>query len=646
MNVDFDDNLYDNDSEEGTDTKVSDKTTEDGGEKEEKKFKDTTVFKLMKYSFRTFSVLTALFLTLGVVSGFVFVNGVSKAELPDKPNELQDASPVRILAADGVTEISKIYPENGTRKIVSSEEIPLVMKNALVSAEDSSFWDNPGFSIKRIAAAALGHAQGNEDAGGASTITQQLIKNTVVGDEISLERKWKEVLSSTRLTSAWDKDDIITAYLNTVYFGRGATGIENASKAYFDIPAAQLNSAQAAFLAGVIQSPSAHDPAIDKQGSMARFDYVVGEMKRHGYIPQEEEVVFPETIEPKPANQSSGLLDSNGLIATMVLNELKDKNISMSDLHLSGSTIITTIDPKVNQVVSDNARGQAQANGIRVSAVATDPKTGGIKGIYGGDDGQGFNYATEPQMTGSTFKVVTLAAALENGINLDTKIDSSPYTADGIVLNNSEGMSCGTCSLAEATKQSLNTSFYRLQDMLPEGPHTTRDMAHKLGIEASLEDKGGFVAKSITLGSYGTSMADMSHAMATIANNGVRNDQHIIDHINTRNDNTVYKVNTHPSQVISGNTAQQIDRALEPIPAYSNGNQLSGKTGYGKTGTVQLGDTGQNRDASMVGYTDNMALAVWAGTDDGSPLTDARGAMVWGAGIPATTWKNILNEVG
>lgn len=603
------------------------------------------VRKFFKIVGRTFTVLLALSLTLASIGAWYFTISVSNADTPDKPNELKDKSAVTILAADG-SELAKVYPPGGTRKIVSPDSIPQSMKDALVSAEDSSFYKNPGFDPLRIAAAGFGHLSGNSSAGGASTLTQQFVKNELVGDDYSLERKWKEVLSATKLTAEWDKDDIISGYLNIVYFGRGATGVEKAAQSYFGIRAAELNKSQSAFLAGVIQSPSVHDPAINEESAKQRFNYVVGQMRDNGYLSPEEKLEFPETIPPKPTDTSTGIEGPNGHIVTMVEKELNSHGMSMEQMFTMGARINTTIDPRVQDSVVRNSQSASRSNGIRVSSVATDPSTGSIRGIYGGDDGQGFNYATEPQMTGSTFKVFTLAAGLENGHGLGTQLSSAPYFADGLELGNSGGATCGVCSLGEATKQSLNTSFYRLQDMLPQGPKTTREMAQRLGVEESLEDEGGFVAKSITLGSYGTSMKSMSHAMATIANNGYYNDQHIIDNIITRNDNTVYKVDTHGRQVLASSITNDIDRALEPIPAYSNGNQLSGKTGYGKTGTVQLGDTGQNRDAIMIGYTDNMALSVWTGTDDGSPLVDANGAMIWGAGVPATTWKNILNEVG
>ena len=601
-----------------------------------------------KFITNTISLVSAILATLAIIVGFIFAISVSHAEVPQEVKHIPDKRGITFMANDGTTVIGVLQPSNGLRNTVTSEQISPSMKEALIAAEDASFYTNPGFSGRRTAIAALQHASGDSSAGGASTVTQQLVKNTIVGDEVSLDRKWKEMITATKMTMSWEKDEIITSYLNTIYFGRSALGIERAAQAYFGIPASELNTAQSALLAGVIQSPSIHDPAVNEESSHQRFNYVIGEMKKLGFVNQDETIEFPETIEYNPP-QSIGLEGANGHVITTALAELNAIGYDIDKLYDIGATVVTTIDMRAQNVVVERAGAGARGNGVQVGVTAVDPHTGSIRAMYGGDDGQGFNYATSPQMSGSSFKVVTLAAALENGIGLGTKIDSSPYVAEGgAVLNNSEGMSCGTCSLAEATKQSLNTSYYRLQDMLPEGPVSTQKMAVALGADQSrLADEDGFVAKAITLGSYGISTAEMAGMMGTIANNGVKVKRHIVQSVKTDNGNTAYEFQDKGTRVISDYTAGEIDRALAPIPEYSNGNQLSGKQGYGKTGTVQRGDVGgANRDAYMTGYTDNMGIAVWVGTNDGSPLVDAYGASIWGAGLPTTIWKDILNQIG
>lgn len=611
----------------------------------EKRFKTPGVTR--KFISNAVAYLAVLLASIAILLGFVFTYSVSNADVPQEVKHISDKKGITFTASDGKTVLGVLQPSDGLRTTVTSEQIAPIMKDALVAAEDASFYTNPGFSGRRTIIAALKHAAGDSTAGGASTLTQQLVKNTIVGDEISVNRKWKEMITSTKMTMNWEKDEIITSYLNTIYFGRNALGIERAAQAYFGVSASQLTTSQAALLAGVVQSPSVHDPAVNEKSAHERFDYVVNQLKENGFIDTSEEVLFPDTIEYTPP-ASTGMDGVNGHVITTAVAELEKNEYDLDKLYDLGATIVTTIDARAQDVVVGRARAGANGNGVQVGITAIDPRTGAIRAMYGGDNGQGFNYATSPQMPGSSFKVITLAAALENGIGLETPIDSSPYVDGETTLNNSDGMTCGTCSLAEATKQSLNTSFYRVQDMLPEGAVTTQKMAVSLGMNQSrLSDEDGFVAKAITLGSYGVSTAEMAGAMSVIANNGVKMKRHLVDTVITANGNTAYKFADKGKRVLSDYTAGEIDRALEPIPAYSNGNQLTGKTGYGKTGTVQLGDAGgANRDAYMAGYTDNMGIAVWIGTNDGTPLVDAYGNAIWGAGLPATMWKDILNDIG
>lgn len=592
---------------------------------------------------KTFVLCVLLAITLSVAAGFFFINNVKGAPIPDSPYALKTKSPITIVAADKKTPIATIQPPQGNQESVMSKNISPYIKDALIAAEDSTFDSNFGFVPKRILAAAYGHAKGSAGAGGGSTITQQLIKNTIVGDEISLKRKWKELLSSTKLTASWNKDDIITSYLNTVYFGRGALGVEKASQAYFGKHASELNRSEAALVAGVIQSPTNHDPAVNKKSSVQRFNYVKDQLKKTGKITDVEykEMSFPKTIPPRPLDPSTGLTEDTGLIASQALLELAAKGIKKDTLFDNGATVVTTIDPRVQKVVTDSARNAQRNSGLLSAVVSIDNATGAVKGMYGGDDGNGYDRANNPQLTGSTFKIFTLTAALESGaVELDTPISSAPYQLNNHTVNNSEGMSCGTCSVAEATKQSLNTSFYRITDRLPRGAESVRDMARKLGVTADLKEKDGTVNHSITLGTYGTSMRDMAFAASTIINGGMKKNNHIVDSVANRNKQIMYRADTRGTQVIKPSTANDVKKALSPIADYSNHNGI-GKPSYAKTGTTEHPSQAGNRDGLMVGGSDTMTTAVWMGMVDGSGRTD-----LWGATHPASLWSTIMRQVG
>lgn len=608
----------------------------------------STMKKIGRILFRIMVVMALALVTCAVCGGYYFGSQVRSVEIPDTPSSMDQAKPITFTYSDGVTILGQLQPEEGVRTVVPGERISMHMKNAIVSAEDKTFWDNYGFSARGITAAAIRHLKNDPHAGGGSGITQQLVKNTLVGDEYSLERKWNELLSSVRLTARWDKDDIISAYLNIVYFGRGALGVEEAAQSYFGVSAAELNLPQSILLAGMVQAPSEYDPILNPEDAQTRFNYVADEMVDNGFITAQEraDLVFPQAREYTGKKPDVGTKGTTGLLITQALNELETNGFDRKKLHSIGATVVTTIDQHVQQVVTDNAVSAEDQHGVRIGVATIDPHTGGILASYGGRDGTGYDVAVNPQMTGSTFKLFALTAALDNGIGLDTAIDSSNYVVNGVVTQNSGGQQSGMVSLREATKQSLNTVFYRLQQMYPGGPRTTREYAQRMGVDAPLAEPDGSTAESIVLGSYGTSPQQLATGYATVASDGTRNDRHIVSRVLTSNGQQTYRADPHPTTVLDPSITRQIDQALLPIAAYSNGNQLSGKTGYMKTGTVALNNY-SNRDALAVGYTDNASTAVWVGTNEaGDALVSPIEGAIWGAGLPSRLWKNIMNEVG
>lgn len=597
----------------------------------------------VRFTWRTMVVLFLTMATLAIAGGFVFVKGVKAAPVPANPQSMKTQSAIKFVAVDGKTPIATIQPPNGIREIVNSRNISPYVKMSLIAAEDSTFETNHGFAPHRIAAAAYGHLKGNENAGGGSGITQQLVKNTLVGDEVSIKRKWKELLSSTKLTATWEKDEIITSYLNVVYFGRGALGVEKAAQAYFSKHASELNLSESALLAGVIQSPSKHDPAVNEESARYRFDYVKDQLRKNDLITEEEykTMEFPKTIEPKPLDPSTGLTNETGHIVTQSLQELAAKGISKDDLFDQGATVVTTIDPRIQRIVVDSSRNAQNNTGLISAVVTIDNATGSVRGMYGGDDGLGYDRSNNDQLTGSTFKIFTLATALNTGaVSLDTPISSAPYVIGNHTVNNSDGMTCGTCSVAEATKQSLNTSFYRMIDMIPGGAKTVSDTTKKLGITSPLQEQDGSVNHSITLGTYGTTMRDMAFATSTIINGGTRMSNHIVDNVQNRNGQVIYRASTKGERVISEGAANGVRTALAPIADYSNGNGI-GRPSFSKTGTTEHPSLPGNRDGLMVGGSDILTTAVWMGMADGSPRTD-----LWGATYPASLWSSIMRQIG
>nr|WP_069161337.1 transglycosylase domain-containing protein [Nocardia altamirensis] len=587
----------------------------------------------------------------------VFLIAYTTVPIP-KPGDVETNQVATIRSADG-EEISKVIPPQGNRTEVTIDQIPPHVRNAVIAAEDRDFYSNPGFSISGFARAARDNVLGKESAGGGSTITQQYVKNAFVGNERSLTRKMRELVISAKMAREWSKDQILTAYLNTIYFGRGSYGIDAAAKAYFGKPVSDLTIAEGAVLAATIQQPSGLDPEKNPTGAKTRWNYVLDGMVAGGDLPAAERAAqqFP-TVVPIAQTQDKAM-DSGpeGLIKNQVLAELSSAaGISEQQLNTLGLSITTTIDMKAQRAAVDAARKkmQGEPDQLRTAVVSVDPKTGAVRAYYGGENGQGWDFANAGLQPGSSFKSFGLAANLDQGIPLSQMYDSTPITVNGIKITNVEGENCGTCTIAEALKRSLNTSFYRMQIDMGNGPQKIADMAHKLGIPETiptvegktLSEKGGAGPNNgIVLGQYPVRVLDMASAYATLAASGVYHAPHFVQKVTTATGEVLFdrgEVAGEPR--VSPPVADNVTAAMKPIAGYSrNHNLAGGRESAAKTGTAQLGDTGENKDAWMVGYTPQLSTAVWVGSIDNTALRNYQGGMIYGSGLPSDIWKATMD---
>ncbi|TRX48512.1 penicillin-binding protein [Corynebacterium guaraldiae] len=600
-------------------------------------------------------VLAVLFVLVGIPA-LLFGYAYTQYDVPG-PKELQPSQISTIVAGDGETQLAKLVPPEGNRRQVTLEEIPDYVEDSVLAAEDREFWTNSGFSFTGLGRAVLGKLTGDSTAGGGSTITQQYVKNTLVGDEYSYVRKIRELIYSVKMTNEWAKEDILNAYLNTVYFGRNAYGIEAASNAYFNKDAKDLTVEEGAMLAGVIQSPSVLDPWVDEERSHARWDYVMDGLVEMGDLDQAErdQLVFPETRDPSEYSAYTEAPGAYGHIKNQVIDELSRVGITEDQLATGGLKVTTTIDMTVQNASTDAAHAELGVlqEDARAAAVTIDPATGAVRGYYGGDDSNGWDYANSPLQTGSTFKIMTLAAALQQGIDLNTYYSSAPYQLPGSQLvTNDVGAGCGSCSIAEAMKNSYNTSFLRLQDDLENKTQDTADMAHALGvprslpgIEKTLTENGGTPYEGIVLGQYQSRPLDIATAMATLTNQGIWHQPHFVEKVENAAGEVLYENPTDGGERrVSANVANNVISAMQPIAAWSNGALAGGRPSASKTGTTQLGDTGQNKDAWMVGSTPQLATAVWVGTaDNTSAIFNQWGGIMYGSNSPTKIWKSILD---
>ncbi|WP_084524993.1 transglycosylase domain-containing protein [Nocardia vaccinii] len=602
-------------------------------------------------------LVLALFLIFFVIPALLLVLAYWSAEVP-APDAVQSNQIATITADDDTTVLARIVPPEGNRTPVPLTQVPVPVRDAVLSAEDRNFYTNPGYSTSAFLRAARDNLLGHDDAGGGSTITQQYVKNAFLSSERTMSRKVRELIISAKMARQWSKDDILAAYLNTIYYGRGAYGIAAAARAYFAKPVPELTPAEGAVLASVIRTPSLLDPETHLPQLRARWNYVLDGMVSMGKLRAKDRaaIQFPQ-IAPVSAFTDEAAHNANGLIRTQVLTELRNAGISQQEIDTGALHITTTIDPRAQQAALDAVHNtlSSQPGQLRSAVVSVDPRSGALRAYYGGDDGVGFDFAQAPLQTGSSFKTFAVLAALQQGIPLSYRLDSAPVTVNGVPVTNVEGESCGTCSLAEAFKRSLNTSFYRLAETV--GPQAIADAAHQAGIPEqipgvagrTLSENGGPPAPAIVLGVYSVRPLDMAVAYATVADSGMYHTPFIVQRVVAGDGRVLLdrgvpgKDQLPAQQRISPQIADTTISAMLPIAAYSNGHALAGRPAAAKTGTTQLGDTGANKDAWMVGFTPSLSTAVWVGTAGSEAIRTSGGAPIYGAGLPSDIWKRTMD---
>jgi membrane peptidoglycan carboxypeptidase len=357
--------------------------------------------------------------------------GVAYAMTPiPQPNDLISAQTTIVYYDNGKTEIGRFGEQN--RIIVPLDKVPDHVQKAVLAAEDRSFYENRGISPTGIARAFWSNLRGNATQGG-STITQQYAKNAYLSQERTYTRKFKEFFIAVKLARRDDKDKILADYLNTIYFGRGAYGIETAAQTYFGVPASKLTVEQGAVLASVIRSPANYDPDDDPEALQNRFDYVLDGMVAKKWLPAGERagMQVPKTVDPKKpkGGQNYYLLDS-------VRRELKAQGFSDQDIDLGGLRVTTTFDRKAQRAAVRAVRQERpreNARNVHIGLSAVQPGTGAVLAMYGGTNAGELNEATQARIQpGSSFKPFALTAALQDDVSLRSRFNgNSPQELPG-----------------------------------------------------------------------------------------------------------------------------------------------------------------------------------------------------------------------
>jgi 1A family penicillin-binding protein len=589
------------------------------------------------------AVLLAVFLLLsvvGVASAFALVQSWLK-DLPDYQSKtaFEVAQATKIYSADGRL-LARLYLEN--REVVPISVISTSLTDGIVSIEDERFYSHSGVDPIGLVRAVIKTASGTRQ--GASTITQQYVRNTILLDErtqMTATRKVREAYLAMELEKRHSKSEILEMYLNTVYFGEGAYGAEAAAQTYFARSAKDLTLGQGALLAGLVQSPSRLDPYDNPEGALARRGEVLGRMLVNNKIglaqyeqAKNEPLVLMRTKEPK-----DGVYEAPYFVAHV--KKVLQQQFTPAVVFKGGLTVYTTLDTRL-QGYAESAATETfkKAKDPEVALVSIDPRTGYVKALVGGRDysKRKFNLATQGyRQPGSSFKTFVLADAIEQGMPPWFKVDSSspaeiPAKPKPWIVDNSEGSGVGLMSLESATHSSVNTVFARVANEI--GIKNVAKMAKRMGIETKLPNY-----PSIALGAANVTPIEMASAYGTLATGGKHYPTTVITKVVNRDGQTILESKPRGTQVLKPEVARATTDILKGVITQGTGSRADiGRPAAGKTGTSQL-----NRDLWFVGYTPQLVTAVWVGypTERTVEIDGSRG---FGGTVAAPIWASFMRR--
>lgn len=555
-----------------------------------------------------------------------------------------------VLAADGSV-IAEWHAEED-RVVVEYDDLPRHLVDAVVAIEDERFWDHPGVDLRAIARALIANAEAESITQGGSTITQQYIKNVVLTPEVSLERKLEEAQLAVRLEEGLTKEEILTRYVNTIYLGDGAYGVGSAAAHYFGKQVADLTVGEAALLAGLIKNPSTWNPFADEDAALGRRRVVLEQMTRIGALTPDQ--AAEADAEPlQLIEQAPPLVDRYPYFTEVVKQALLDDESlgatptdRYNAVFRGGLTIRTTLDPAIQEASQAAVAAVLPEDGPSGAVAVIEPSTGEVKALVGGKDFYDeddpvarFNLATQGRrQPGSAFKPFALAAALEGSFTLDSVFargagitidtDAGPWT-----VANYENQAFPDLTLLDATRFSVNKVYAELVDAV--GPEEVVEVAHAAGITSELDP-----FHSVVLGAQEVTVLEMASAYGTFAFDGLHLSPSLVTSIETRDGVEVWRRVPVVTEALDAAVAREVTAALTEVVRAGTGVRAQiGRPVAGKTGTTQ-----NHNDAWFVGFTPELAAAVWVGYPEGQvpmepPTTEFP---VTGGTWPAEIWAALM----
>ena len=566
---------------------------------------------------------------------------------------LKSMPPVEQTTIDQPKEASKIYDLNGkliaelfeeNRTFVPLSKIPTDLQDAIVAIEDDRFYQHYGIDLRGIARALWVDITGKGGLQGGSTITQQLAKNVFLTHDRTLTRKLQEAFLSVQLERKYTKEEILEFYLNQIYFGHGAYGVQAAAQLYFGKNVEDLNLAESSLLAGLPKGPGYYSPYLDWQAAKNRQAVVLDRMSLQGYItPEQDQDTKDEHLNLVGLKVKQKAAPYFTDYVTQYLIERYGANA----VYRGGLKIYTSLDLEMQQAAEEalaknlppakvDNKGIEQPQGAIVSL---DPNTGYIKAMVGGRDFKNsqLNRATMAHRSpGSTFKTFVYVAAIDNGYGPNSIVDDSPveYYAGGKVWRpqNYDRRFRGSITLTQALTHSVNIATIKLAEQV--GISKVRDYAQRMGID-SLTAEDNNLALAIGGTHRGLTPLEMAVSYGTLANGGMKVTPIAVTKVEDRNSNILEENSPRRTNALSERTASIVTSMLQNVVQHGTGTRANiGRPAAGKTGT-----TDDYRDAWFVGYTPDLVTAVWMGHDRPKPMPK-----ISGGSIPAKMWADFMRK--
>lgn len=593
-----------------------------------------------KGPFRSIRVMAALVLVIiaGLMFGYIFA---AYQSLPEVCNNMRPAVSSQVFDSQGKL-ITTLHSDQN-RLPIDINKVPKNLQNAFIAAEDNRFYDHIGVDPIGILRAVVTNLTNRGIAQGGSTITQQLAKNAFLSQDQTLKRKIQEAILALELERKYSKKEILEMYMNQIYFGRGAYGIQTAAHTYFGKDVGDLTLAECAMIAGLPKSPNYYSSSVNE--ATARKNVVVGQMEKYGYItPSQAEEAKKSSLDIKQKS-TSNTTDETAYFIDYVTQEIAQK-YGDDALYKDGLKIYTTLDTDKQHAAVQAMRhlpethtddqGLTQPQGAIISI---DPKTGHILAMVGGRGQDSFNRASMAvRQPGSAFKPFVYMTAMEHDMTPDTIMEDKKVEYGGWSPHNADNSYQGRMPLWKALALSVNTVAVQLADKV--GPSNVIANAKKLGITTLVEDgsPNDDNLASAALGGLtkGVTPLEMAAAYGAFANKGVYIKPTAIVKILDRNGNVLEdnSSDVQKTQVMSEKTAYEMTSMLEGVIARGTGTAASiGRPAAGKTGT-----TDDNHDAWFIGYTPDIVTAVWVGDDTGSQSLGE----IYGGTVPAQIWHDYM----